>query len=97
LADPEYLARHNRKAMSPTLYRRLAECNGLILEWIGYIGGMDPSIIRLARGPNIISPRRAIPSVVTLVERRFRETALGERLQHPWLSSYMLATFRRSG
>lgn len=95
LADPKYLELHNRAAMMPALYRELAKRHGLALEWIGHIGGIDPSIIRLARTRCVVSPRRVVPGVVTLAERRFRSTALGERLQHPWVSSYLLATFRR--
>lgn len=97
VADREYLERHNRAAMSRRLYRRLAVEHGLTLERSGHIGGFDPSIIRLASGRGRLHPRRLVPGAVTLAERRFRMTALGERLQHPWMSSYLLTTFRRPG
>jgi SAM-dependent methyltransferase len=95
LADREYLERHNAVAMSPGLYRDLAERHGLIVEQIRYIAGIDPSIIKIPREHARTHPRRLVPGVVTLAERRFRRTALGERLQHPWASSYLLAGFRR--
>lgn len=93
LADPDYLALHNVAAMRVSLYREMARIHGLELEHLGYLGGPDPAIIRLGRGPTF-SPRRALPGAVTLAERRLRARPLGERLQHPWLSSYLLAVYR---
>jgi SAM-dependent methyltransferase len=97
LADREYLHRHNVRATYPALYRELASEHGLELERIGHIGGLDPSIIRLASDASPFSPRRLLPGLVTMAERSFRRTRLGERVQHPWASSYLLATFRRPG
>jgi SAM-dependent methyltransferase len=93
LADPGYLALHNLAAMRRSLYRELARTHGLELEHLGYLGGPDPALIRLSRG-SALSPRRVLPGLATLAERRLRASALGERLEHPWLSSYLLAVFR---
>ncbi|HEY7960540.1 MAG TPA: class I SAM-dependent methyltransferase [Solirubrobacteraceae bacterium] len=93
LAEPEYLALHNIAAMRPSLYREMAAVHDLELEHIGYLGGLDPAIIRLGRGP-ALSPRRVLPGAATLAERRWRSLALGERLEHRWLSSYLLAVYR---
>lgn len=93
LAEPAYLALHNRAAMRPALYRQFARSHGLQLLHLGYLGGFDPAIICLGRGP-LLSPGRAIPGAVTLIERRFRELALAEHLEHRWLSSYLLAVYR---
>jgi SAM-dependent methyltransferase len=93
LAKPDYLDIHNTAAMRPSLYRDFARAHGLELTHLGYLGGFDPSIIALSRGP-LLSPRRAIPAVITLAEVRFRALAVADRLEHPWLSSYLLAVYR---
>jgi SAM-dependent methyltransferase len=93
LADPGYLALHNPAAMRASLYRELADVHGLRLEHLGYLGGLDPAIIRLSRG-RALSPRRLLPGAATLAERRFRALPVGERLQHRWASSYLLAVYR---
>jgi len=92
-AEPRYLALHNRAAMRPTLYRRFAWAHDLELLHLGYLGGLDPAIIRLAGGA-AYSPRRVIPGVATALARRFRELAVAERIEHPWVSSYLLAVYR---
>jgi SAM-dependent methyltransferase len=97
MSDSGYLKRHNTAAMSPALYRSFAEQHGLVLEQLEYIGGVDPSIIRLTRKHPRLHPRRAVPGIVTLAEGQFRRTSLGERLQHRWMSSYLLASFRLPG
>jgi SAM-dependent methyltransferase len=93
LADPGYLALHNIEAMRPTLYRELARVHGLELEHLGYLGGLDPAIIRLGHHAEL-SPRRVLPGVATLAARRFRALACAERVEHRWLSSYLLAVYR---
>lgn len=93
LAEPDYLALHNRAAMRPALYRGLAHAHGLELLHLGYLGGFDPAIIRLGHKPRL-TPGRAIPGAVTLLESRFRALAVADRLDHPWLSSYLLAVYR---
>jgi SAM-dependent methyltransferase len=93
LAEPDYLALHNRAAMLPALYRRFAREHNLELSYLGYLGGFDPAIICLGRGP-LLSPGRAIPGAVTLLEGRFRQLAVAERVEHRWLSSYLLAVYR---
>jgi SAM-dependent methyltransferase len=96
LADPSYLEIHNRMAMSVAFYRRFAQAHGLQLVHLGYLGGFDPVIVRLNRGP-LLSPRRAIPGLVTLLESRFRRLRIADRLEHPWLSNYLLAVYRAPG
>jgi len=93
LAEPGYLALHNTAAMRPSLYRRFARAHGLELVHLGYLGGLDPAIIRLGSGP-LLSPGRAIPGAVTLVQGRLRALRVSDRLNHPWLSSYLLAVYR---
>ncbi len=96
LAEPRYLELHNRAAMYPSLYRGFARAHRLELLHLGYLGGFDPAIICLSRG-SLFSPGRAIPGAVTLIERRFRALAVADRLEHRWLSSYLLAIYRLPG
>jgi SAM-dependent methyltransferase len=96
LAEPGYLALHNTVAMRPGLYRSFARAHNLELLHLGHLGGFDPAIIRLGHG-SLLSPGRAIPGAVTLLESRFRSLALAERLEHRWLSSYLLAVYRVPG
>jgi len=92
LAEPGYLALHNQAAMRPSLYRNFARDHDLQLAHLGYLGGFDPAIICLGRGP-LLSPGRVIPGAVTLIERHYRRLSLADRLEHRWLSSYLLAVF----
>jgi SAM-dependent methyltransferase len=96
LAEPGYLALHNSAAMRPALYREFARAHDLELLHLGYLGGFDPAIIRLGHGA-LLSPGRAIPGVVTLLGSRFRALGVAERLDHRWLSSYLLAVYRVPG
>ena len=96
LARPDYLAMHNTAAMRPALYREFARTHDLELLHIGYLGGFDPSIIGLSSG-RLLSPRRAIPGAITLLESRFRALAVADRLEHRWLSSCLLAVYRVAG
>jgi SAM-dependent methyltransferase len=96
LAEPAYLAIHNTAAMRRSFYRQFGRAHGLELLHLGYLGGFDPVIVALNRGP-LLSPRRAIPGAVTLLESRFRALPVAERLEHPWLSNYLLAVFRVPG
>jgi len=93
LARPDYLAFHNTAAMRLVFFKRFAQAYGLELLHLGYLGGFDPAIIALSRKP-LLSPRRAIPGAITLIESRFRSLAIAERLEHRWLSSYLLAVYR---
>jgi SAM-dependent methyltransferase len=93
LAEPDYLALHNLAAMRPMLYHDFARRHGLELEHLGHLGGLDPAIIRLSRD-SPISLRRIVPGVVTFAESRLRSLGIGERLEHPLLSSYLLAVYR---
>jgi SAM-dependent methyltransferase len=85
-SDPEHLALHNLEAMRPGRYRDYAASHGLTLEHLGHLGGPDPIIIKIGRRSTLL---------VTLLEGRLRRLAVAERLDHPWLSSYLLAVFRR--
>jgi len=96
LADPAYLELHRRTAMTVRWHREFARAGGLELAHLGYLGGFDPSIIRLGARP-LYTPARAIPGAVTLLERRFRALSIAERLEHRWLSSYLLAVYRKPG
>jgi SAM-dependent methyltransferase len=86
MGDRERLALHNLDAMRPHLYRDLSARHGLELEWQGHIGGFDPVIIK----PGGIGTK-----AWTLLEGRWRRLAVADRINHPWLSSYMLTVMRR--
>jgi SAM-dependent methyltransferase len=85
-SDPAHLALHNLDAMRPERYREYAARHDLQLEHLGHLGGPDPIIIKVGRPSTLL---------VTLLEGRLRRLAVAERLDHPWLSSYLLAVFRR--
>jgi SAM-dependent methyltransferase len=88
LSDPGHLRLHNLAAMKPALYRELAERHGLREERIEHLGGFDPIIIKLGRPLG-----RRLVNVVALSRR----LGLGDRVNHPWLSSYLLVVLRRPG
>jgi SAM-dependent methyltransferase len=85
-ADPEHLALPNRDAMRPAWYRSLAARHGLTLTHLGHLGGFDPIIIKV---------RRRSALLWTLPEGRYRRLAAADRIDHPALSSYLLAVFAR--
>lgn len=86
-ADPEHLDRHNRAAMRPELYRRLAEANGLTLTWQGYLDGLDPAILKLRR-------RSALPVIVALEQLHARGPS--QTWRRPRVSAYLLSVLKRS-
>jgi SAM-dependent methyltransferase len=86
--DPAHLRLHNLRAMRPALYRELADRHGVEVEWQGHLGGFDPIIIK---------PGRPGSRLVTLVEGRWRRLRLADRVNHPWLSSYLLTVLRSRG
>jgi SAM-dependent methyltransferase len=96
LAEPRYLALHNTTAMRRGLFRGFARTHDLELLHLGYLGGFDPAIIRLGDGP-LFSLGRAMPGAVTLLARRLRSLGVADRLEHRWLSSYLLAVYRVPG
>lgn len=85
-ADQDYLDLHNRAAMDPALYVRLAQEHGLTVETIRHIGGPDPVIVR-AEG-------RLLTGLI-LAESRLRRLARTEELDHRLWSSYLFTAFRR--
>lgn len=85
-ADPAHLAMHNLDAMRPEWYRSLAARHDLKLDHVGYLGGFDPIIIKV---------RRRSARLWTLAEGRYRRLAAADRINHPALSSYLLAVFSR--
>ena len=86
-ADRAYLDLHNRDAMRPSLYRRLAAEHGLSVQFLRNIGGPDPVIVK-AEGARLAQ-------LAVLAESRLRRLRLTERLDHRWWSSYLLAVLRR--
>jgi SAM-dependent methyltransferase len=87
LADPAHLRLHNLEAMDSSLYRRLAQSHGLQLEHVGYLGGFDPIIIKHAR--------RSLVRPIILLEALYRRFPVADRIDHRWLSSYLLVVLRR--
>ncbi len=85
--DPAHLRLHNLEAMRPALYRRLAAEHGLEIERLGYLGGFDPVVIKLGR--------RSPASAIVLLEALYRRLGIADRIDHRWLSSYLLTVFRR--
>lgn len=85
-ADPEHLALHNTNAMRPGWLREAGLRHGLAVDHIGYLGGFDPIIIKVTR-------RAAL--LWTIPEGRWRRLSVADRVNHPLLSSYLLAVYRR--
>lgn len=87
-ADPAHLALHNRAAMVPGLYRRLAAERGLTMTWQGYLDGLDPAILKLGRH------RSALPVIVALEQMHRR--GISQAWRRPGLSAYLLTVLQRS-
>jgi SAM-dependent methyltransferase len=85
LGDPPYLALHNRHAMDPVTLRGLGARHGLREEFLGYLGGPDPVIVR---------SRRAPVTALVLAGRRVRRLRFAETFNHRWFSSYLLGVWR---
>ena len=85
MGDSPYLALHNQRAMDPAMLRRLAAEHGVEEEFLGYLGGPDPVIVR---------SRRAPVTALVLAGRRIRRLAFTENLNHRWFSSYLFSVWR---
>jgi SAM-dependent methyltransferase len=95
LADPAFLALHNTKVMSPEMLRSLATRHGLEELQLGYLGGIDPSHLRLNRSRQRWHPRRAVPAAYALAAHRWRRLAASENVNHRVFSTYLLGVWRR--
>ena len=95
LADPGYLARHNTAAMSRQRLRSFGRASALELEHLDYLGGFDPSLLRVDRTRPRWHPRRFGPSAFAFAEARWRAMSVAERVDHRWLSTYLLGVWRR--
>jgi SAM-dependent methyltransferase len=95
LADPDYLRLHNLSAMSPDLFRRLAQDHDLGLEHLAYFGGFDPALI--APSPTRPVAARLPAKALIFGGLAYRRLPVSDRLQHPLFSSYLLGVFRRRG
>lgn len=83
--DPDWLALHNRDAMGHAGYVRRAAANGLEVERTCYVGGFDPDIISVRRrGRRLIAPFWHL-----------RHHGVGDHVNGPWLSSFLLMVFER--
>jgi SAM-dependent methyltransferase len=83
--DPELLAKHNRDAMKPRVYERLASAAGLRVEHVAYLNPLDP---------NAIIAKRHGPGIVTVPMGVLRRPWM-DNLNQRSISSYLLVTFRR--
>jgi SAM-dependent methyltransferase len=84
--DPEYLALHNAEAMDPRTYERALEESEMSLDVTRYIGGPDPSMLRI---------RRRSAHVIVLPLTILRRARLTDRLNSRGLSSYLVMVFSR--
>jgi SAM-dependent methyltransferase len=84
--DPAHLALHNVAAMDPALYRRLASHHGLAVTFQEHINGPDPIIVKVGRRAGMLGVG---------VLHRIRALPFGSRLNHRWVSSYLLTVMRR--
>ena len=85
-ADPTYLALHNQRAMDAGIYRDLATQQGLRLDDVRYIDGIDPDMVRVSR----LSARLALMPL--RAARLLRPT---DHLNGRLISSYLVMTFTR--
>ena len=86
MADPEHLALHNRAAMDPELYVRLAATHGLRVERQVYLDGPDPDLLRV---------RSRVWQPLVLALRGLHRSPVGARLNGPNVSAYLLTVLRR--
>jgi SAM-dependent methyltransferase len=85
-ADPDYLAMHNRDAMDPSPYQRLAAQGGMRLDAVRFIGGLDPDMVRVSR----LSARLALMPL-----RLWRKLRPSDHVNGRSISSYLVMTFTR--
>lgn len=85
-SDPGHLAIHNTSAMDPARYEGMARRAGITLEETRYLGGFDPIILKIGR-------RAVVPLI--MAGNLYRRWNRADRLNHRWVSSYLLLTFRR--
>jgi SAM-dependent methyltransferase len=84
--DPGYLRLHNKEAMRPRLYERLATTFGMRLDAVRYINGPDPAMLRITR-------RSA--HLVVLPLTIWRRVRLSDHVNGPFVSSYLVVSFTR--
>lgn len=91
--DPAILEKHNLEVMSPEYFRHLSTKFALTPLHADYLGSFEPSL-------PIASPqRRKFPQLLARAFLRLTHMLRlpwMDRINHPWLSSYLLAIYRKS-
>lgn len=83
---PEWLELHNMDAMGYRVWARRAAANGLIVRFLGYVGGFDSDVIAFGSRPG----RRLLGPLW-----RLRRVGLGDHVNAWWLSSCLLGVYER--
>lgn len=99
MLDPDILRRHNLTIMHPDRLTALGVEAGLRAESARYLGSFEPSL-PIAR-PGVRGPMEFVAKAALRVARLVRRAPLvGPALDGwngPWVSSYILASFRKPG
>ena len=93
ILDPEVLARHNLRIMSPDALQRLGEHAGAKVRLIERIGSIEPALP--IRRSGIRSPGQILVKALLRVLEPLRHAGWFEEILHPRLSCYLLGVFQR--
>ncbi|HEY9855758.1 MAG TPA: class I SAM-dependent methyltransferase [Stenomitos sp.] len=91
--DVSVLEKHNLAVMEPTFFQDCAQRFGLKVDFLGYLGSFEPSLpIAKARVEN--TPQFLAKSFIWAA-RRLRRFSFWDQVNHPLISSYLLAVLRK--
>lgn len=91
--DKSLLEKHNTDIMSPKYFRRVEKLFGLKMEYLGYLGSFEPDLpIPKTGSMNAI---QFLTRAFLSVARRVRRLNILDRVNHPYISSYIMAAYEK--
>lgn len=93
MLDRSIVDKHNLRAMDPVYLSTWAGERGLSVERLGYLGGFEPGlpIVDTSR----MNPMIFLARAIMWVGFRVRRSPVLDKLNGPWISSYLLMAARK--
>lgn len=93
ILDKTVLEKHNLDIMTPEYFEKIASRYGLEMVSAGYLGSFEPSLPIAQKGPS--SFQQLIVKAFIRITKAIRERVIFDNLNNPFISSYILAVYKK--